>query len=813
MLLKLPRLLSFLFLFSFSTILTAQEIYGRITDSRSKEPLAFVTVIEKGTSNGVYSDIEGYFRLTLQNSNNPIVFHYVAYNDREIKWSEHQDWKISLVPKDNVLGEIVVRPGINPAERIIRNAIENKKINNPESDTPFTYDSYNKLVFGMSLDTAILADTAKRAALDTTKQQMYDFFDQQYLFLMESVTKRKFYPPDHSEETIIANRVSGLKTTDFFLLGTQLQSFSFYGETVDLLGASYMSPIANGAIGKYRFELEDTTFIGADTVFTIAFQPKKGKNFTGMKGHLYINTNGFALQNVLAEPFEHNGTNIKIRQQYEFIDNRKWFPLQLNSTIIFENVNVFGNEPLTGEGRSYIKNLVLDAPLKRKEFTPITLLMAPKAGQQPDSIWNKYREHELDKRELKTYHVIDSVGKEVNLDQKLKLFEALSTGMIPMGPISFDLTKLLRFNDYEGFRLGGGLRTNDKISDKFNIGGYAAYGFKDKQWKYGGDALIHLYRKRNAWMKLIYENDVMELGGNQFVKTASGLSFANVYPIFISRMDKREKYEVQFNGRAIGNLTVNLFGNHQFVKTFSDYHFTTYSSENIKLFTNEFQLTETGVNLRFAPGEKLVRLSNKEVRLGGKYPVLYVRYTKGWDKLFDGEINYSRYDAMIEKTFKILNVGDFSVSTVAGYVPDDVPLSLIYNALGTNNLNYEKRWIGIAAPGTFETMQTNEFQHSEFVAIHLRHNFKQLLLKTEKFRPQFVIVHNMLWGKFDNPDSHNLTVQAATKGYYESGFHIDGLLKSGITSLGIAAFYRYGPYHREKEIENFAFKLTAAYVF
>jgi len=66
----------------------------------------------------------------------------VGYEDREVKWSEDQDWKIQLVSKENLLGEVIVLPGVNPAERIIRNAIENKKINNPESDTPFTYDSY-----------------------------------------------------------------------------------------------------------------------------------------------------------------------------------------------------------------------------------------------------------------------------------------------------------------------------------------------------------------------------------------------------------------------------------------------------------------------------------------------------------------------------------------------------------------------------------------------------------------------------------------------------------------------------------------------
>lgn len=796
---------------SSGTVLFSQEIYGRLVDSKTNEPLAFVAVVEKGTSNGVYSDIEGYFRINLHSTDRTLVFHYVGYLDREIVWNEQQDWKIKLTAKSNTLAEVVIRPGVNPAERIIRRAIENKKTNNPESDLPFTYESYNKLVFGVNLDSLTLADTAKRAALDSTQKSIYDFFEEQYIFLMESVTKRKFYPPDHSEETILANRVSGLKTTDFFLLGTQLQSFSFYGETVDLLGNSYMSPLANGAISKYRFELEDTTYSGVDTIFTIAFQPKKGKNFTGMKGYLYINTNGFALQNVLAEPFESSTISIKIRQQYEWTDNRKWFPKQLNSSIVFKNIQIAKDQPIVGEGRSYIKNLILDPPLKRSEFTPITLLLGANAGTQPDSIWEKYREHNLDKRELKTYQVIDSLGKEANLDRKIKLMESLSTGLVPMGYFSFDLTKLLRFNDFEGWRLGGGLRTSDKISDQFSIGGYAAYGFRDRQWKYGGDALIHLYKKRNAWMKLLYENDVMELGGNQFSKPVSGLSINSIYPLFISRMDNREKYELQLNSRAVGNLTAHIFANHQFVKTFHDYHFISQHLENISLYTDAFELTETGINLRYAPGEKLIRLSNQEVRLSGKYPVVYFRYTHGWSGFLNGDYTYSRYDAMIEKTFKILNVGDFSVTTVAGYVPDNVPLSLLYNTLGTNNLNYKNKWVGVAAPGTFETMHTNEFQNSEFVAVHLRHNFKQLLINREKFKPQFVLVHNMIWGKIEYPNSHNYSIQSTEKGYYESGLQIDNLIKSGITSFGISTFYRYGPYHQQREIENFAFKITAGY--
>ena len=45
-------------------------------------------------------------------------------------------------------------------------------------------------------------------------------------------------------------------------------------------------------------------------------------------------------------------------------------------------------------------------------------------------------------------------------------------------------------NGYEGVRLGGGLRTNAKLSRFFSVGGYGAYGFKDRMAKYGGDLRV-----------------------------------------------------------------------------------------------------------------------------------------------------------------------------------------------------------------------------------------------------------------------------------------------------------------------------------
>ncbi len=805
MLYRLYFFFIFLLCFCSAGTLYSQVFQGRITDAKNGSGLAFVAIAEQGTSNGTYSDIDGYFNLILEDSTSLIIFNLVGYQPMEMKFSTEEKMMISMVEKENVLNEVTIRPGVNPAERIIRKAIENKKQNNPESDTPFTYDSYNKLVFGGELDSTIVNDTSKFADLDSIQKQAYDFFGQQYLFLMESVSRRKFYPPDKSEETVIANRVSGLKRTDLFLLGTQLQSFSFYGESVELFGATYMSPLADRSISKYLFILEDTTYIGKDTVFTITFQPRRGKNFDAMRGQLFINTNGFAIQNVIAQPADSSSTNIRIQQQYEFVDNRKWFPKQLNSTINMGSVFV-ANIPVIGEGRSYIKNLKLDAPVKKSEFTPVTLLMASGAANRPDSVWNQYRERELDKKELMTYQVIDSLGKAENLDRKLKGFEALTTGKLNLGYVSLDLNRLIAYNGFEGYRVGAGLHTSNLLSEAFSIGGYYAYGFRDQHSKYGGDLLVKLYKKRNVELKLNYQNDVQESGGNQFdLPAGGGLSLVNLYPFFITRMDQREKFEASVSGRFIRNLSVMLFANKQFVNAYKDYRYTTYNSEEVKLYTGEFDLAEAGIQLRFAPGEKLVRMPQKEISLGGRFPVFFLKVTRSFDDIADGDFSYTRYDLRIDKTFKIQNVGNFSIATIAGYVPDELPLTLLYNARGS--------WakFTVAAPQTFETMRTNEFQHSEFVAVHLQHNFRSLLLKTKSFAPEIVLVHSMLWGNLGQAQNHNIEMKPADRGYYESGIRIDALMKSSFTGMGIGVFYRYGPYHLSTERDNFAFKLTSTF--
>lgn len=811
----------------------AQLVKGRIVHGLSKEPLAFVTVVEEGTQNGTFSDIDGYFSLQLQQSDKSILFSSLGFEPLALHYeNKGEAWVVRLMPKAISIREVVILPGENPAETIMKKVLANKAGNDPEKSQAFTYDSYNKLVLTGERDSSrkpsVNSDstlfftlagekdsTGKQGSRGSTSGDMQkekeDFLKDKHLFLLESVTQRRHLPPEKDEETILATRVSGLKNPTFALLGTQLQSFSLYGDYVKILDQLYLSPLHSAAISKYLFILEDTTFLDKDTIYTITFQPRKNKNFTALKGTLFICQDKWALQQVIAVPADTAASvSIRIQQQYARTEGR-WFPDQLNSYLSFNNSFV-NDAKVIGISRSYIRNINLQPALRNRDFGPVVLRMEPKATSVPDSVWNTYRERPLDTKELNTYVFIDSIGKAENFERRLKVFSMLGSGRIPIGPVSLDMDKLIRVNVYEGIRLGAGLHTNDFLSEKFSIGGYYGYGFRDKADKYGGDLLVHLKRKRNAWLQLSYSEDVKETGGNQLDPKPIGFLSSNYYPILVNRMDRIEEYSARVNGRIVGNLSAQLFIQQQSIRSFEGTGLIEQRSENIAVIVRNFQVQQAGIQLRWAPGEKLAVAGEREVSLGSKWPVLYLRYSAGDVQELQEPSVFHRYDFMAEKIFRTSLYGDFTIRGLVGHLPYALPGSMYYNPRGSNTIDFDKnRYIGIAAPFTFETMRVNEFMHSSFAALHLRHSFRDLLFKSKKFKPQLSIVQNMLWGELRRPDLQLRDYKAAQKGFFESGISIDRLIHNKFSAYGIAVFYRYGTYSFEEQEKNLAVKLSATF--
>lgn len=792
-------------LVGFPMILNAQ-IKGKVVAETTGEGLAFVTVVNTKTGRGTTSDIDGDFRIQAQ-TNDTLSFSYIGYKSQLVVAKEGMMVKLS--ESKVKLDEAVILPGENPAHRIIQRVIDNRKKNSPEGNFNFTYDSYNKLVFTMLMDSAKIYTNENLQEMDSTDLAFLDQMASMHLFMMESVTERKYLLPDRSSENIKASRVSGLENPDFALLASQLQSFNFYKPEVQLLGDNFYSPIAPNGIQKYVFTMLDTAYQAMDTIFIVGFQPRCGKNVKSLKGRLYIHTDGYALQNVLAEPNDDlEGFNIEIKQMYEKIEGY-WFPKQLNSLIDVQNVEsgVQGDAmKFVGIGRTYISNVIINPDLKRKDIGYLSVNMLDNAGQQPDSLWEAYRQEKFSKKDSTTYVVIDSISNEFNFDVKYKVLKSLVAGKVPVGSFNIDLTRLMAFNDYEGFRLGLGLETNDKISKKVQLGGYGAYGFKDRDWKYGGELTYWINKQAESKIRLEGSIDVVERGGYRELSKPALLEPSGFYRLFVNQMDQRAKARLSWGSKLPGWLQVELGASLNQWKSPDEYAWIQSFDEDIALRSTVTEEATIDARLRWSFKEKVMQTPSRRVVLSSPFPVFELAYEQSLSDVW-GTLDYSRLQGSVSYKYRIASVGTMRAKVVGGKMFGDAPIWRQFNVRGVGGDS------GISTRNAMETLAAQSVFTSDFVGVYFTHSFKDLLLSTEKFKPGINLRHNAIWSKAPKGNHEMIPMDDLESGYLEAGLELTNLLKLNTSAFGVGVFANYNDGNGVGLNEDVFFKINSSIAF
>lgn len=807
-----------LFLLGGLPLFAQTVVTGRVLDAATQEPLAFVPFVIKGTRTGTTSDIDGRFKLTVPTLPVTLRASYVGYEPALVTISSQEPVTVLLDASNTELKPVQITYKENPAHRIIRRVYANRKENDGLRRHSYRYTSYSKTVFDAAMDsTATVQEGAAEpdttvagtdtTAMDSARMELEQLMEEQHLFLIESATKKSFIPPAASKETVLAMRVSGLKNPSFLTLAAQTETFSIYAPQIDIGDKSYLGPIGPSSTNKYLFILEDTLYQGADSVYVISYRPGSGTKFDGLKGLLYINTNGYAVQNVTAEPMEQQGMSIRFQQQHKRLPtatgDSAWFPVQLNSFLYmnFLSVNGLG---VVGEGRTYLKHIELDPDIPRKEVRGPELVVDRMGIRKDEAYWKGLRTDSLGAKGLRTYEMMDSLGEAEHFDRKLKFLVALATGKLPIGPVDLRLNQIMAFNNYEGYRLGLGLVTNDRVTKYAALGGYFAYGFGDKHWKYGGDLTIKPVYGRDLHLRLAYQNDVAETGGVSFERTAGLFNTDGYRMFFVDRMDRIERFSAKFMFRAGSSVKLWLGTERALRVNDIGYQYLQPVGDAITLRRNSFLTGAYTLDLRWAYREKLARLPDGEISLGTKFPVVYVHAMKAQKGLWEGEWDTWRVDAMVEKTFKLRLLGDLSLRLMGGVADAEAPMPFLYNMRGTYSTRFP-----VAGTNVFETMRPDEFLADRYVAFHLKHSFGKLLFETKRFQPRPAIVSSVAFGDLSHPENHEgLPFTPLRQGYFESGLLIENLLKYSFSSFGVGGFYRYGPYSLPDIGDNFAVKVT-----
>ncbi len=401
----------------FAQPVQSQQYYlkGNIRNDATNQPLAFVNIrINEGRYGGT-SDIDGNFSLSSPQPFNSLHFTYVGFEPMQISLEPSPEFlNIRLFPSEVLLDEVTILPGENPAHRIINNVLKNRDINNPEKMNSFSYKAYDKMVFTIDSANAIPLQKEGPIVDSVSKNRAINFVEQRDFFLMETVTERSFLSPGLSRENVLATRISGLRNPILLFLISQLQSTSFYDEQIRIGDKNYINPISSGSTRKYLFLLEEETLAGKnDTIFTISYRPFKNTNFDGLKGVMMIHSDGWAIQNVMAEPNRSEaGFGIKIQQLYEKLEDKQWFPVQLNTDLVFNSITANDGQftyPFIGKGKSYLYDIQLNPELDKRQFNKFAIEVEPNAADLTEATCEAYRNAQLTARELETYRYIDSL--------------------------------------------------------------------------------------------------------------------------------------------------------------------------------------------------------------------------------------------------------------------------------------------------------------------------------------------------------------------------------------------------------------------
>jgi len=823
----------FVLLLFYSNILNSQSFQykGKIIDELSQEPLAFVNIIYGKGNLGTTTNIDGTFYFTSKNLIDSIKISYLGYKTKTTTINPTIKDEINILkikPLVYNLNEAVVLPGENPAHRIIRQTIMNKDINNPEKLESFSYTSYNRMHFTFQpqhnispkIDSIKISTEKAHYLLNKNRKSKFlELLDNQHIFLMESVSERVYNGPGKNKETVLASKTSGLKQPYMVLLATQFQSFSIYGEEIELGSRKYVSPVCRSCINHYLYIIEDTLFNEKnDTLFVISFRPQRGKNFDGLKGVMHINSNRYAIENIRTEPVESDTMlDLRIQQRYAFIENTTWFPIELNTDIIFKSIIATFNDSIvindslaiikrinyaaTGIGKSYLDLIQVNPIINNKKFGHIEVELAKNAGKANADYFAPFRPDSLSEKDINTYRMIDSIGEALNLDNKIRILSVLMTGYIPWKFLNFDLNRLITFNEYEGFRAGVGFKTNNKLASWFSLESYVAWGFKDKEAKYGYGASINLPNNEEVFLRYRYSYDTREPGQNGFIQKRNISNTEFFRQLILPSLDYNNKYELSGGFRFIHYANAEVFLNKNNLS--SNSNFEIINSPNTA--QNKFSFTEAGIKIRYAYREKFFDSFFGKISMGTKWPILQLSLSQGI-KTLNGEYNYNKNELQVQQNINFRFSGITNYTVRLGHINGMPPINLLFNGYGSNAP------FSADAENTFQTMYPYEFFSSEYAHIFIRHNLGSLLFKKGKFKPGISLCHNMGIGKINNTmSSNNSSVKTMEKTFIESGIIFSNILKSGFSGIGIGGFYRYGYYSYNNFWNNANLKMSLTF--
>lgn len=381
-----------------------------------------------------------------------------------------------------------------------------------------------------------------------------------------------------------------------------------------------------------------------------------------------------------------------------------------------------------------------------------------------------------------------------------KKVHPLSTGYFPIGFFDIDLKTLIKYNNYEGVRLGIGGLTNDKLFEKYKIGGYVAYGFIDAKIKYGFGASARVNKDKKTWVKIFYADDIKEIGTFDFLTDARVYSIFEPRLINIIQFYKYREWYANITSELSPKLLSEFRIAHSNVENIENYFFI----DNSRVY-HDYRLSEASISFRYSPKTEFFTNEDGTREYFDGLPKISGQVTQGFKGVGGSDFNYTKIGLKFDYFIKRKDLSSTNILLEGLLAIGDVPLTHLFHSYPNqpNKLDWTGRF-SVAGVQSFETMHFGEFYSDKLSMIQIKHSLRRIKL-TEKWKPEFVIITRHAMGDMSKIDQHfGIPFSSLKQIYNESGVELNKI----IFGFGLSFAYRYGYYHLPSFEENVSFKFT-----
>ncbi len=720
---------------NYSQAQEATKIMGMVRDAQTGDTLPFVSVYFQNTQIGATTGFDGKFSLESRKATDTLVASYIGYTTvyLPIQRNRFQLVDIKMEPERYELQGVVIRPGENPAEVLLRKIIDHKPLNDPDKVESFQCQAYTKMQFDVNNLTDKFRD---RRIMDPFKF-VFEQMDTSvvngkvYLPVMISETFSDLYfrkSPRERKEIIKASQISGVENSSMSqFVGNLAQDVKVYDNFINLFQKNFVSPVSNFGLLYYKYYLIDSTFIGNKWCYNVMFKPRRKQEFA-FTGNFWVNDTSFAIKKLEMRMIGDANINfindMVISQEFEITDNGQWM-LTREQTIA--DFNVVEDAKITmgffGTRTVLYSNFDFSPVRDEKIYSmPNNIIVMDDANRKSREFWQTSRPEALTHREASVYWLSDTLKQMPLFNTYLDVIKMVATGYYVKGKFEWGpYASTYSFNQLEGSRFRVGGRTSNDFSTRLMLDGYLAYGTRDQVLKYHAGFVYMLGKLPDRVLSGSYKYDVEQLG------MAEGAFRQDFILNSIFRRNPQDKLSMVSEYK--GSYKHEWFTG--FSNTFTVTNRSIFTLEGsginfydpvIQDYTQRTQITTTelSLDLHYGYREKVLAGEFERIAVSSPYPVFNLKYSFGVKELFNGEYEYHNLRFNASQWFSFLSAGWLKYSIEAGKIWGTLPFPLL-NIYSGNETFYHDDY-------AFNLMNYYEFISDEYASYHVVYHMQGFFL-------------------------------------------------------------------------------------